>query len=117
MFSNSISEWTERYGSVTIFTYMAYGEIEDEEIEVLGTGLRVFLSMEGVSNQFKIAVNEVWIEEALAMKEYRGNSIKIILTNDVPHLENIIKTVVGQFLETVAIKNNFIKTEVVSSLA
>ena len=117
MFHKRISELVEQYGSVTTFTYMLYGDIEDAEIEVLGSGLKVFLFLENIIDEFHFLFDDIWIEEALSIKEYRGTSLKIIFGGEVPHYESMIKNVVGEFFETIALKSNFLKTKVVSSLA
>ena len=111
MFRKSVSEWTEKYGSVTVFSYMVYGELDDEEISTLGNGLSIFLIMEGIMPLFNILEEEIDTEQALAMNEYRGTFIQIVLPNSVVHLESLIKTVASDFFRMVALKNNYIKTE------
>jgi len=117
MFHKRISELIEKHGSVTTFTYILYGDIEDEEIEVLGSGLKVFLFLENIKEHFHLLFDEFWIEQALAITEYRGTSLRIVFCGSVPHFENMIKNVVGEFFETIALKCNFINTEVVNNLA
>ena len=93
MYRRSISEWAEKYGSATAFSFMLYSEIWDDEIE------------------FQLLVEEIDTKKALALKDHRGTSLQIVFPETVFHLESLVRKTTNVCMDALAIKYKFVSSK------
>tara|TARA_R100001510_G_C7573472_1_gene149028 strand:- start:3 stop:356 length:354 start_codon:yes stop_codon:yes gene_type:complete len=117
MYRKSISIWAEKYGCLTAFSFMLYSELWEDEIHVLGNGIKLALYAMEKNSEFQLLVEEVDTDKALAMKSYRGTSLQIVFPNSTLYLEDLVREAVDLFSISYAIKYDFIDSKEVVNFA
>lgn len=102
-----IPEWIEKYGYVDIFSFFAYGEMNEEDVNMLVRGLMV-TSEYNTFDKIAIAFDYMGEEEARAIMNYRGTSIKFIFAGGYAVLEEMIKEVILDGLEFLRFKAEYL---------
>ena len=111
MYRKSISEWADKYGSATAFSFMLYSEIWDDEISTLASALTLSLFAEGMQMEFQLLVEEVDTKKALALKDHRGTSLQIVFPETVLSLESLVRKTTNVCMDALAIKYKFISSK------
>lgn len=104
-----IQKWIEQHGVATSFTFMAYGKLSHDEVNLLVKGLIVQLE-DFDDNKMAVFFDEVSEEQAVAWNIYRGTSITFVFAGDETLIEEIIKTIICDGLEYLRYKAEYISS-------
>jgi len=106
-----IQNWIESHGVATSFTFIVYGDLLQEEVDLLIKGLVIMLEDEIHTKSMAIFFDKISEEEAVAWKVYRGTSLSFVFAGDVIQLEPVIQMVIGDGLEYLRYKSEYISSK------
>lgn len=106
-----IQSWIERHGVATSFTFIVYGDLLHEEVDLLIKGLIILLEDNSHKNSVAIFFDKITEEEAVAWKVYRGTSLSFVFAGDVLELEPVIKMIIEDGLEYLRYKSEYIASK------
>ena len=104
-----IQKWIEQHGVATSFTFMAYGKLSHDEVDLLIKGLIVQLA-DFDDTKMAVFFDEVSEEQAVAWKVYQGTSLSFVFAGDYSSFEEEIKMVVLDGLEYLRYKAEYLGT-------
>lgn len=87
-----IQSWIEEHGTATSFTFMIYGSIKEEEVDLLTKGLLFGLDIE--KGDLAIFYDEVDEEQACAWNTFQGTTLSYVFAGDFQKDEQRIKDLV-----------------------
>lgn len=113
----TIQEWIDLHGTITCFSFIVYGMLDEENIKLLSRGLAFALIDILATNQFHLALSHENIDEekAVALNQFQGTSINFIFGGDLSKEEKRIVSIVSDGLDFLRFKNEFLGTEVCES--
>ena len=92
-----VSDWKNKYGSVTGYSFMIYGPMTVKDNAIINKGLTLALISEGFGElRFVQVTEEVDMEKAEAYGLMRGWNIQWVFPGDV---ENQIGILINQIIE------------------
>ena len=88
-----IQEWINEYGFLNVHTFMVYGEIEEDDINMIIAGL---ITKSNFSEYDKMAIIYDWVseEEARAWDSYIGTKIEFIFAGDYRIEQELFESIV-----------------------
>jgi len=104
-----IQKWIEQHGAATSFTFMAYGTLNHDEVDLLTKGLLVQLA-DFDNTKMAVFFDEVSEEQAVAWNIYRGTSITFVFAGDEMLIEEIIKHIICDGLEYLRYKAEYVSS-------
>ena len=84
-FDPEIVEWTELHGSVSDFSFMVFGPVEDLDLKMLAKGIADHFRMAELETSMLIYSNEINEEEARMLQTYQGTNVHVV----IPRLDEI----------------------------
>ena len=104
-----IQEWIENHGQATSFTFIIYGEPNDEELDIIIKGLIIFLQLpEDYLGKVAIFNDPIIEEQAIAWDVYRGTSLCFVFAGDFKKKEDIVKKLVLDGLDYLRYKCEYL---------
>lgn len=88
-----IQDWIENHGLATSFTFIVYGDLTQEEVDVLIKGLVLCLD-EIESGRIAIFYDKIEEEQAVAWNVFQGTSLAFVFAGDFGAFEEDITQVV-----------------------
>ena len=116
MMDPEILKWTEKYGSVTTFSFMIYGPIDEKDTVFLLQGLDLHFLAEGEHVKIMSFVKSIEEEEAKMMGVYQGINLFVVLPEDKTYLANLVEKTIKGGLEFMRLKCEFLGTREVQNL-
>ncbi len=101
-----IPEWMDKYGYVDIYSFFVYGEVQEDDVNLLIKGLMVTAEY-STFDKVAIAVDYIGEEEARALNAYRGTSIKFVFAGGYAIIEELLTDVVLDGLNFLRFKSKF----------
>tara|TARA_R110000744_G_scaffold113275_6_gene212286 strand:+ start:2607 stop:2975 length:369 start_codon:yes stop_codon:yes gene_type:complete len=108
MLEPEILEWCEKYGSITTFTFMIYGQLPEDQVDLLGKGVKLHLLAEGEQPPMMVFMRDVEEEEARRLSGFRGINLSIIVAESRQDLETVIVEVITDCLRYLRLKNEYL---------
>mgnify|MGYP004459040089 CR=1 FL=1 len=102
-----IPEWIEQYGYVDVFSFFAYGEVTEEDVNMLIRGLMVTANY-NTFDKVAIAFDYIGEEEARAVMRYRGTSIKFIFAGGYAVVEEMLQEIILDGIEYLRFKGEYL---------
>jgi hypothetical protein len=116
MMDPEILKWTEKYGSVTTFSFMVYGPIDEKDTILLLKGLDLHFHAEGEHVKIMSFVKGIEEEEAKMMGVYQGINLFVVVPEDKKYLSTLVEQTIKAGLEFLRLKCEFLGTREVMDL-
>ena len=109
MYNDSeIQNWIQKHGVVSSFTFIVYGNIPQNDVDVLTQGLIFHLKDFLKIGEMIVLFDPINEHEARAWNVYQGTSIAFIVAKDTLHLEENIKEIILEGLEFLRFKADYL---------
>jgi hypothetical protein len=102
-----IQSWIEKFGTVTSFTFVVYGDMKEEELATIIKGLVFHLNCKNFQLETAVFSEHINEEKAVAWNTYQGTSISFVFAGDVLDIENEVIEVVQDGLKYLRYKNDY----------
>lgn len=83
-----IQEWITEHGKATSFTFLVYGKIKEEEVDLITKG--VLFGFNSDEGNIAIFYDEIDEEQACAWNTYQGTSLSYVFGGDYSGIESKI---------------------------
>jgi|TARA_R100000030_G_scaffold96664_2_gene85025 hypothetical protein len=103
-----IMHWIDEYGVATKFTFMVYGQLKEEEVDLLIKGLVLQLEGKYTTKNMAVFFDEINEEQAVAWNTYRGTSLAFIFAGDILKYEPLVQAIIEDGLEFLKYKAKYI---------
>jgi len=103
-----IQKWILEKGRATSFTFLIYGDLTDEQSEVLIRGLSFFLEINGSDSEMVASTEKIDEKRAVAWNTFQGTSLSIIFGGDRLSLEEHIIEVITDGLNYLRFKYDYL---------
>jgi len=103
-----IQNWIRDYGSVTSYTFIVYGIVDEKDLVLIQQGLTIRL-LHKSKNSTMLFIEEIVDEDlANALNQFRGTQINVVFRGSNKDLEDLIVSTVSEGLNYLRLKNDFI---------
>jgi|TARA_B100000902_G_scaffold325074_1_gene319523 hypothetical protein len=89
-----IQEWIESHGTATSFTFVVFGDLKEEEVELLIKGVVIHLQQIKKYSEMAVFFDPIDEKQAVAWNTYQGTSLAFIFAGDASETENTIKGII-----------------------
>ena len=116
MIEPELSEWMEKYGTVTTISFMVFGpNLTEEHCELLSKGISLHLLAVEEDPLHFVFVKEIGEEEASALNTFQGTNLSIVLPEDKTDISEYIKETCEFFFKFIRLKCDFINAKAVEN--
>ena len=77
-----IQEWIESHGTATSFTFVVFGNLKEEEVELLIKGVVIHLQQIKKYSEMAVFFDPIDEKQAVAWNTYQGTSLAFIFAGD-----------------------------------
>ncbi len=83
-----IQKWITEYGKATSFTFLVYGKIKEDEVDLITKG--ILFGMDADKGEIAIFYDEIDEEQAYAWNTYQGTALSYVFAGDYSGVESKI---------------------------
>jgi hypothetical protein len=101
-----VQKWIEHHGVATSFTFLVYGEMQSQEVDLLIKGLifRVDVDIPKMAIFFDVITED----QAVAWNTYRGTTITFVFAGDKLDIEEEVRYIILDGLEYLRYKADYL---------
>ena len=107
MFNEDIIDWVDKFGSVTTYTFMVYGNYSVKDNAIINKGLTLTLVNEGFDSiRYMQSIREIGPEEAEVNSLERGWNLQWVFPGNFEH--EFVPLLITEGLEHLRLKHEYV---------
>lgn len=103
-----IQEWLEEHGNATSFTFVVFGILKQEDVDLLIKGVICAFEHRNLHHKMAVFYDYIDEEQAVAWNTYQGTSLVFIFAGDMLDAEEQLVSLVQDGLKFLRFKNEYL---------